>query len=149
MSQKRITNPPNASIIDWTSKTVINEMLSQFYVQRRSVVFIVDQSFSGSWCEQKANELVREQFTQLDPQDYCGFISLETRDQEDLTVHQGTRRFNLEMKAKNKKLKDCFINPKCKKQHDEATAKYFLPYDGNDIPKHKRLEAMLVEAMNW
>ena len=141
-----------ASNINWMSKTVINEMLSQFYVQRRSVVFIVDQSFHGSWQEQKANELVKEQFAQLDPQDYCGFISLDTSLLEDSklkTVHRGIRRFNLEMKAKNKKLKDCFINPKCKKQYDEATAKYFLPYDGCNIPKHKRLEAMLVEAMHW
>ena len=40
--------------INWQSKTVIYEMLSQYYVQQRSVVFILDSYFDGVWYKNKA-----------------------------------------------------------------------------------------------
>ena len=53
------------------------------------------------------------------------------------------------MKAKNQKLKDCFVNPKCKKIQDGRVTKYFIPDEDWNVPSHRRLEAMLVEAMKW
>ena len=40
--------------IDWNEKTVVYEMLSQYYVHRKSILFIIDSDFDNVWCEGKA-----------------------------------------------------------------------------------------------
>ena len=45
---------------DWESKTMIYEILSQFYVHQRSVIFIVDSVFDGIWYQNIANKFIHE-----------------------------------------------------------------------------------------
>ena len=76
-------------------------MLSQHYVQQRSVVFIVDSSFDSEWYRKKANQYIHEQFAKLDSQDYFGFIKLSKNFKQD--------QLKLEVKEKNTRLKDIFL----------------------------------------
>ena len=59
---------------------VIYAMLSHHYVQRKSVVFIVDTAFSNVVYQEKANKYAQEFFNKLDNQDYFGYISLGNKD---------------------------------------------------------------------
>ena len=59
---------------------VIYAMLSHHYVQRKSVVFIVDTAFSNVVYQEKANKYAQEFFSKLDNQDYFGYISLGNKD---------------------------------------------------------------------
>ena len=63
-------------IIDWASKTMVYEVLSQYYVNQRSIIFIVDSVFDGIWYQNKANQFIHEQFQSLRKEDYFGLIKL-------------------------------------------------------------------------
>ena len=51
-------------------------MLSHHYIMRKSIVFIVDTEYNSVIYQDMANKYVREQFKDLDNQDYFGYISL-------------------------------------------------------------------------
>ena len=51
---------------EWASKTMVYEMLCQYYVHQSSVVFIVDQNYDSEWHKDKAYQLMQEQFKKLD-----------------------------------------------------------------------------------
>ena len=77
-SQKKVgSGPLKVSRNTFRKMKDIYEMLRQHYVQRKSVVFIVDSQFEiNDKFKGKINEMVKTYFKELDDQDYFGFISL-------------------------------------------------------------------------
>ena len=72
-------------------------MLSQHYVQRKSIIFIVDSEFSSVFYQDIAMAEVMECFEELDDQDYFGILSLGKNTQQYSCM--------LEKKGKNTALK--------------------------------------------
>ena len=62
---------------------MVYEMLSQYYIQQRSVVFIIDSDFDSKRFQDKANKLVYDEFLKLDHQDYFGYIKLSKNFRKD------------------------------------------------------------------
>ena len=54
----------------------IYKFLGHYYIQRRSVVFIVDNEFSGVYYHEKTNKFVNRIFQRLNAEDHFGFIGL-------------------------------------------------------------------------
>ena len=59
-----------------TRNRTIYKFLGHHYIQRRSVVFIVDNEYSGVYYHEKTNKFVNKVFSRLDEEDHFGYISL-------------------------------------------------------------------------
>ena len=82
-------------------KSTIHKYLSHHYIQRRSVVFIVDTQFESVVHYEKAYSYVKQFFKSLDDDDYFGFISLGKANALDYSP--------LQQKQNNKMLQYKFI----------------------------------------
>ena len=62
----------------WGNCASIYKWLSHYYIQRRSVVFIVDTQFDSFFFRDRVMKYVNDYFSdELDDKDYFGFISLD------------------------------------------------------------------------
>ena len=62
----------------WGNCESIYKWLSHYYIQRRSVVFIVDSLFDSFFFGDRVMKYVNDYFSdELDEKDYFGFISLD------------------------------------------------------------------------
>ena len=84
----------------WGKCKSIYKWLSHHYIQRRSVVFIVDSQFDSVFYREKVMKYVKNFFgNQLNDKDYFGFISLEDSEQACLD------EIIIERRSANKKMK--------------------------------------------
>ena len=108
-------------------------MLSHHYVQRRSIIFIVDNDFNSVFYQDIAMKQVLSTFNKLDEQDYFGYISLGKNMELD--------SFVLEKKQRNTQLKTRLLNIFSKN--------YNYSYEKSATAKHSRLEIALEKALEW
>ena len=54
---------------------MVNKHLRKHYIQKRSVIFIVDNCFDSVFYSQKAYDFVRKVYKGLSPDDYFGMIT--------------------------------------------------------------------------
>jgi hypothetical protein len=59
-------------------KETIHRFLSKHYVQRRSIVFVLDKSFSSVFYYERAIAFITKTFGELKENDYFGLITLES-----------------------------------------------------------------------
>jgi hypothetical protein len=59
-------------------KESIHRFLSKHYVQRRSIVFVLDKSFSSVFYYERAIAFITKTFGELKENDYFGLITLES-----------------------------------------------------------------------
>ena len=55
----------------------IEKSLARHYIERRSVVFIVDNNFDSATYKYLAHDMVKKLFTKLEDSDYFGFIPIK------------------------------------------------------------------------
>lgn len=87
----------------WRKCRSIYNQMSHHYIQRRSVVFIVDTQFDSVVYRDKALKYVEKFYSKLDRQDHFGYISLNSP--QDMTKDE----IRLEHCKKNKRLKEKII----------------------------------------
>ena len=83
LRKQRTNAKKSESRSEWKDKTKIYDMLSLHYISKRSVVFIVDDSYSSVSYYNMAFEYLKKEFNKLDSKDYFGFISLGENQQYD------------------------------------------------------------------
>lgn len=89
-------------VVGWQSCKAIYRFLSHHYIQRRSVVFIVDSEYDSVVCRDIAMEHVTKFFGALSEEDHFGYISLSKTSKDDIILEKVTRN----QKMKRKMLKE-------------------------------------------
>ena len=115
--------------------------MSHHYIQRRSVVFIVDTQFDSVVYRDKALRYVEKFYSKLDGQDHFGYISLNSP--QDMTKDE----IRLEHCKKNKRLKEKIIADIAKREIE-----YVFNYEEGHRQKSSktiRLERALEKAYEW
>lgn len=78
-------------VVGWRSCKAIYRFLSHHYIQRRSVVFIVDTEYDSVVCRDIAMEHVTKFFGALNEEDHFGYISLSNTSKDDMILEKVTR----------------------------------------------------------
>lgn len=84
----KVTNTKQTAERSQQSQTVYRS-LSKHYIQRRSIVFIVDRKFQSVFFFERALDLVKQVFNSLHDEDYFGFLALdETNLQQRIVIEE-------------------------------------------------------------
>ena len=124
----------------WGKCKSIYKWLSHHYIQRRSVVFIVDTQFDSVVYRDKAMKYVKDYYTTgLNDEDFFGYISLDESTQSSMD------EIILERRAANMKMKSRLLKEVSERQVDYV----FSGTGGESSSKTIRLERALEKAYEW